>query len=192
MGYGDGQVTLQEFVEFTGPKREKKGGAMQAMGQRCCWRTTCRVTGMPNAYGFSDVTAKAGKEFDRQSASAVGSVAGSVVSASGVRREQRSKMKADGDVRSGTESDAAEGGGVDENAIARGSMVRSVQVSGFVKTEVVVMKNGERRMRIESKERQRRYDLLVMTQGIAPTNDPVLLFRSPAYADSYAKRMTGQ
>ena len=36
------------------------------------------------------------------------------------------------------------------------------------------------------------FDPLVMTQGIAPTNDPVLLFRSPAYADSYAKRMTGQ
>jgi catalase len=36
------------------------------------------------------------------------------------------------------------------------------------------------------------FDPLVMTLGIAPTNDPVLLFRSPAYADSYAKRMTGQ
>ena len=33
------------------------------------------------------------------------------------------------------------------------------------------------------------FDPLVMADGIAPTNDPVLLFRSPAYADSYAKRL---
>jgi len=36
------------------------------------------------------------------------------------------------------------------------------------------------------------FDPLVMAQGIAPTNDPILLFRSPAYADSYAKRLTGK
>ena len=36
------------------------------------------------------------------------------------------------------------------------------------------------------------FDPLVMASGIAPTNDPVLLFRSPAYANSYAKRLTGQ
>jgi len=36
------------------------------------------------------------------------------------------------------------------------------------------------------------FDPLVMAQGIAPTNDPVLLFRSPVYADSYAKRLTGR
>ena len=36
------------------------------------------------------------------------------------------------------------------------------------------------------------FDPLVMAPGIAPTSDPVLLFRSPAYADSYAKRLTGR
>ena len=36
------------------------------------------------------------------------------------------------------------------------------------------------------------FDPLVMSGGIAPTNDPVLLFRSAAYADSYAKRLTGR
>ena len=36
------------------------------------------------------------------------------------------------------------------------------------------------------------FDPLVMAKGIAPTKDPVLLFRSPAYANSYAKRLTGQ
>jgi catalase len=35
------------------------------------------------------------------------------------------------------------------------------------------------------------YDPLVMTDGIEPTNDPVLLFRSPVYAISYSKRLSG-
>ena len=36
------------------------------------------------------------------------------------------------------------------------------------------------------------FDPLIMGDGIAPTNDPVLLFRSPAYAVSFAKRVSGQ
>lgn len=36
------------------------------------------------------------------------------------------------------------------------------------------------------------FDPLVMSKGIAPTNDPILLFRSPAYAISSAKRLSGQ
>jgi len=36
------------------------------------------------------------------------------------------------------------------------------------------------------------YDPLVMADGVAPTNDPVLLFRSPSYAISFAKRLSGQ
>ncbi|MBS1160079.1 MAG: Catalase, N-terminal [Proteobacteria bacterium] len=36
------------------------------------------------------------------------------------------------------------------------------------------------------------FDPLVMGDGIAPTNDPVLQFRSPAYAVSFAKRRSGQ
>jgi catalase len=36
------------------------------------------------------------------------------------------------------------------------------------------------------------FDPLVMADGIAPTNDPVLLFRSQAYAVSFAKRLSGQ
>jgi catalase len=35
------------------------------------------------------------------------------------------------------------------------------------------------------------FDPLVMSDGIAPTNDPILLFRSPAYAVSFGKRMGG-
>ena len=35
------------------------------------------------------------------------------------------------------------------------------------------------------------FDPLVMSDGIEPTDDPVLLFRSPAYAVSFGKRMNG-
>jgi catalase len=35
------------------------------------------------------------------------------------------------------------------------------------------------------------FDPLVMADGIQPTSDPVLLFRSPAYAISFGKRMSG-
>jgi catalase len=36
------------------------------------------------------------------------------------------------------------------------------------------------------------FDPLVMSAGIAPTEDPVLLFRSPAYAVSFGKRLSEQ
>ncbi|MFT6590031.1 MAG: catalase [Rhodoferax sp.] len=36
------------------------------------------------------------------------------------------------------------------------------------------------------------FDPLVMSDGVAPTDDPVLLFRSPAYANSFSKRLTGR
>jgi len=36
------------------------------------------------------------------------------------------------------------------------------------------------------------FDPLVMGDGIEPTDDPILLFRSPAYAVSFAKRIGGQ
>ena len=36
------------------------------------------------------------------------------------------------------------------------------------------------------------YDPLVMGDGIAPTKDPVLLFRSPSYGVSYSKRLQGR
>jgi len=35
------------------------------------------------------------------------------------------------------------------------------------------------------------FDPLVMSDGIAPSKDPILLFRSPAYAISFAKRLGG-
>jgi catalase len=35
------------------------------------------------------------------------------------------------------------------------------------------------------------YDPLVMADGIAPSDDPILLFRSPSYATSYSRRLQG-
>ncbi|MEJ0016661.1 MAG: catalase [Acetobacteraceae bacterium] len=35
------------------------------------------------------------------------------------------------------------------------------------------------------------FDPLVMADGIAPSDDPVLLFRSPSYATSYTRRLRG-
>ena len=35
------------------------------------------------------------------------------------------------------------------------------------------------------------FDPLVMADGIAPTNEPILMFRSPAYAVSFSKRIGG-
>lgn len=36
------------------------------------------------------------------------------------------------------------------------------------------------------------FDPLILADGIAPSNDPVLLFRSPAYAVSFGKRLSGR
>jgi catalase len=36
------------------------------------------------------------------------------------------------------------------------------------------------------------YDPLVMGDGIAATNDPILLFRSSSYALSFTKRLQGK
>lgn len=41
----DGVITIAEFLEFTGPKRDKRSGNSVVMSQRCCWLTTCKVTG---------------------------------------------------------------------------------------------------------------------------------------------------
>lgn len=35
------------------------------------------------------------------------------------------------------------------------------------------------------------YDPMVMSDGVSPTDDPILRFRSPAYAASYSKRLAG-
>lgn len=53
---GDGTISLSEFLEFCGPKRDKRGGNSLILNQRCCWLTTCKKTGMPNGYSVSNPT----------------------------------------------------------------------------------------------------------------------------------------
>lgn len=57
----DGKITFSEVVSFTGPLRTKKGGAITTLSQKCCWNTTCKKTGMPNAFRISDITNAAAK-----------------------------------------------------------------------------------------------------------------------------------
>ena len=53
---GDGVVTMAEFLAVMGPMRDKNSGALAAIKQKCCWRTTCKKIGMPNAYAVSEPT----------------------------------------------------------------------------------------------------------------------------------------
>ena len=82
---GDGVITLTEFMNFVGPKRDKRGGSSLSLNQKCCWSTTCKVTGMPNAYSVSVIdkaTAKAKKlqieENIKESSDGNGSINGSI------------------------------------------------------------------------------------------------------------------
>jgi catalase len=59
-----------------------------------------------------------------------------------------------------------------------------------------VSQDGEKRLSDEMPQKGGaceaiNYDPLVMTDGIAQTDDPVLKFRSPAYAVSFGKRLSG-
>eukprot|EP00937_MAST-01D_sp_MAST-1D-sp2_P006397 g6397.t1 len=48
---GDGTVSVEEFLAFTGTKRSKAGGdALQQLRRVCSWETVCHKTGMQNAY----------------------------------------------------------------------------------------------------------------------------------------------
>ncbi len=47
-------ISWQDFQEFTGGDgRGMRGDASKQIYQWCLWHTTCRLTGMPNAYSFS-------------------------------------------------------------------------------------------------------------------------------------------
>lgn len=53
---GDGVVTMSEFLAVMGPMRDKNSGALAAIKSKCCWRTTCKIIGMPNAFAVSEPT----------------------------------------------------------------------------------------------------------------------------------------
>lgn len=115
---GDGVITLNEFVSFIGPKRDKRGGSSLCLNQRCCWMTTCKTTGMANAFSVSAVDPRL----------EIGRGRDSTVPRGGPRDEEDSK------------------GGDDAS------------MSG--KIEYIELSNGERRCRVELKDRVKRMDVL--------------------------------
>lgn len=53
---GDGSVSLEEFLDFTGLQRPLHIGlANDTLQKRCVWLSTCKETGMPNAYTKTSV-----------------------------------------------------------------------------------------------------------------------------------------
>lgn len=131
---GDGRVTMSEFLEFAGPKRDRKGGASLSLSQRCCWETTCRRTGMANAYTICPVKGEVADMWSRIDES---------------RRGESKEESLKSDLR----------------AVYRSS-------------EVVTLKSGEKRLRLESAERHRR-DLFLCRTGLLAEEG------KEEYADDY-------
>ena len=154
---GDGVITLTEFLEFTGDVAKqpddgagtdysgenaasvrcecsgcRKGGRF-VLSQRCCWVTTCPVTGMANAYTVSELTKKQSRAAEAKDDSSIILPAG---------RGSRSR---------GEDKDGSA-------AAADSSAMPSSMVGGNIK--IVELKNGEKRMRAELPERRRREALL--------------------------------
>lgn len=127
---GDGSITMQEFLDFVGPKRDKRGGGA-ALGQRCCWRTTCKLTGMANGYTVS-IPSK--KMLRARNASGGGWGSADDKGSKGSKDERDDKEDKD----SVAESVTATGGNI----------------------EFIELKNGEMRIRVELMERKRREELL--------------------------------
>lgn len=133
---GDGVVTLVEFLDFCGPKRDKRSGNSLILNQRCCWITTCSVTGMPNGYSVSNAT----KRFLKQEA------------------EQQRKRR--GEKRSAAQRYADD---VEDEENAKGNQDEENFKLNAAFTGTVVIKKlatGEQRMCVELADRIRREELL--------------------------------
>lgn len=50
---GTGMITLKDFNDFIGPRRDKYSGTLLQLSKKCCWKTTCHETGMANAFAMS-------------------------------------------------------------------------------------------------------------------------------------------
>ena len=152
---GDGVVTLNEFLSFTGPKRDKHSGAMQAMSSaKCCWLTTCKVTGMPNAYAVSNLTKQAQRDVDRGVIRTMNQSQSQILAmTSQARNESRSKSASD---RSRSKEEY--GDEWDEDGGNMSVTSSATNVAG--RMVIREIKNGEKRMCIELRERVRREDML--------------------------------
>lgn len=130
---GDGMVTMKEFLDFTGPKRDKKSGTLLALNQRCCWATTCKVTGMAHAFSFSQVKGEAWGD------------------------KSTSESKGDGS-----------------------GLRKSYFKSPYRASEVQTLKNGEKRLRLESVERRKR-ELFLKKLGVLQEGEA----RDEEYGDEF-------
>lgn len=188
---GDGVVTLKEFLAFTGPKRDRHGGALQAVsGAKCCWLTTCMITGMPNAYSVSNLTKQVQRDVDR---GLIQMSNDSHTRTLQIRKEGRSKQYGDsprgGDRDRDRERDSGSrssrsrgggGGGDGDECYADGwdnddktTNISLSSSSSNVAGRMVVreMKNGEKRMCVELRERVRREDMLRKLGAISDLKD---------------------
>jgi Ca2+-binding EF-hand superfamily protein len=127
---GDGVITLKEFLDFCGPKRDKRSGNSLILNQRCCWVTTCTVTGMPNGYSVSNATKRI------------------------MRQEKEQKMK-----HAGSRFDPHQGEVNAEEEVASKAN-SSQQPQGTGKMVIKNLANGEQRLCVELSDRVRREDLL--------------------------------
>eukprot|EP01033_Poteriospumella_lacustris_P002248 gene2248-1646_t len=139
---GDGVITLKEFLDFCGPKRDKRSGNSLILNQRCCWVTTCPITGMPNGYSVSNATKRL------------------------IRQEKERKAKESGESRGGSRyDDPSTGGGADDEENAK---MNHGQVTG--KMVIKHLANGEQRMCVELADRLKREELL-RRFGLLPPNE---------------------
>ena len=129
----NGVVTLQEFLDFTGPKRDRHGGASACLGQKCCWMTTCKITGMANAYTISAASKRALRFFGKGKADSI----------------DQSKAKT-----------GADNGDDDYADDYEDNEVEAQKLSG-TPPKLVELKNGEKRLVVELKDRVTREKLLM-------------------------------
>ena len=162
---GDGVVTLNEFLAFTGPKRDHHSGSLQSINNaKCCWLTTCKVTGMANAYAISNLTKNAKRDIDRGllQIDMSSSISGSKLQSS-IQMKKEKKMKINHDNNNINNNDEYNEDDNEENK-DDGDDNRSIISMGnhSVVGHLVIreIKNGEKRMCVELKERQRREDIL--------------------------------
>jgi Ca2+-binding EF-hand superfamily protein len=137
----DGVITISEFLDFIGPKRDKRGGTSLVMSQRCCWLTTCKVTGMPGAYSVSAPTKRALRAEESKS--------------SEDRRGNRTST-------SGLRKSSAKNGAYEQDFSDDEGATKQAQAGALGNVDMVVRKlaNGDSRVCIELRERKRREELL--------------------------------
>ena len=127
----DGKITLKEFIDFVGPKRERHGGSSVLLSKKCCWDTTCKVTGMAGAFSISNPSKRALRLYD--------AAADSKANDENIRRSLEMKEVDDYD------DEDFDNGGAAEKASSK---------------PVVFVRNGEKRMKTELEDRRRREKLL--------------------------------